>query len=127
MASGVEKVPYSQRDAVATYVTKDGSGIRELMHPAVQGNRAQSLAEATVPAGGETALHRHHVTEELYHILQGQGLLTLGDDTMTVMPGDTVCIAPGMPHCIRNTGNETLRFLCCCTPPYSHDDTELLA
>jgi len=40
-------------------VTRDGSTIRELMHPAVQGNRAQSLAEAAVPAGGTTLLHRH--------------------------------------------------------------------
>ena len=41
-------------------MTKDGSEIRELMHPAVHGNRKQSLAEATVAAGtARRALHRH--------------------------------------------------------------------
>jgi len=39
----------SRHADAAPYVTKDGSEIRELMHPAVHGNRAQSLAEATVP------------------------------------------------------------------------------
>ena len=31
---------------IEPYVTKDGSEIRELMHPAVHGNEKQSLAEA---------------------------------------------------------------------------------
>ena len=36
---------------IAPYITRDGSAIRELMHPDVHGNRAQSLAEAVVAAG----------------------------------------------------------------------------
>jgi len=64
------------------FVTKDGSEIRELMHPAVHGNRAQSLAEATVPPGCETLLHRHRVTEELYHVTAGAGVLTLGGESI---------------------------------------------
>jgi mannose-6-phosphate isomerase-like protein (cupin superfamily) len=111
---------------VAPYVTKDGAEIRELMHPAVHGNRAQSLAEATVPPGTETALHRHRVTEELYHVTAGAGLMTLGVDAFEVRPGDTVCIPPGTPHRIRSVGTGPLKILCCCSPAYSHDDTELL-
>ena len=45
--------------AVTPYITKDGSVIRELMHPAVHGNQLQSLAEATVQPGQRTQLHRH--------------------------------------------------------------------
>jgi mannose-6-phosphate isomerase-like protein (cupin superfamily) len=111
---------------IAPYVTKDGSEIRELMHPAVHGNRAQSLAEATVPPGAETLLHRHRVTEELYHVTAGTGLMTLGERVFEVHAGDTVCIPPGTPHRIRNTGAGSLRILCCCSPAYSHEDTELL-
>ena len=43
---------------VTPYVTKDGSALRELMHPDVHGNRAQSLAEAVVAAGARTLPHR---------------------------------------------------------------------
>jgi mannose-6-phosphate isomerase-like protein (cupin superfamily) len=107
-------------------ITKDGSEIRELMHPNVHGNRLQSLAEATVAPGTRTQLHRHVVTEELYHITAGSGLMTLGDACFEVGAGDTVAIAPGTPHRIEATGTEPLRILCCCSPPYSHDDTELL-
>jgi mannose-6-phosphate isomerase-like protein (cupin superfamily) len=111
---------------VPAYVTKDGSTIRELMHPSAHGNRLQSLAEATIDAGSRTQLHRHALTEELYHVTAGTGLMTLGDATLEVGAGDTVLIPPGTPHCIEATGTEPLRILCCCSPPYSHDDTELL-
>jgi len=115
--------PYA---TVPAYRTKDGSEIRELMHPDVHGNRAQSLAEATVPAGHRTLLHRHHRSEELYHITAGLGRMTLGTDCFAVQPGDTLLIAPGTAHCIEAIGEEPLRLLCCCAPAYSHGDTELL-
>ena len=111
---------------VPAYITRDGSEIRELMHPAVQGNRQQSLAEATVQPGQTTFLHVHQRSEELYHILAGQGRMRLGMEYIDVLPGDTVCIAPGMPHNITALGTEPLRFLCCCAPAYSHADTRLL-
>ncbi|MDD5296855.1 MAG: cupin domain-containing protein [Rhodocyclaceae bacterium] len=114
--------PYAE---VQPYITLDGSEIRELMHPGVQGNQAQSLAEATVFPGKPTRLHRHRETEELYHILEGRGVMRLGDEEIPVEPGDTVCILPGMPHRVSAEGG-VLRLLCCCAPAYRHEDTELL-
>lgn len=116
----------TERAASPPYVTKDGSTIRELMHPGVHGNAAQSLAEAGVPVGTTTVLHRHALTEELYHVLEGHGRMTLGAECFDVKPGDTVLIPPGTAHCIENTGTVELRFLCSCAPAYSHEDTELL-
>ncbi len=111
---------------ITTYITRDGSEIKELMHPATQGNKAQSLAEATVKRGQQTHLHQHHYSEELYYIMNGKGLMKLGDDQFEVTAGDTVCIPPGTPHCIKNIGTDALRILCMCSPAYSHNDTELL-
>lgn len=111
---------------IVAYVTKDGSAIRELMHPAVHGNRAQSLAEATVPPGARTALHRHRASEEIYCFTRGAGRMTLGGSEFAVAAGDTVCIPPGTPHRVHNTGAEPMTILCACAPPYSHEDTELL-
>lgn len=108
------------------FTTLDGSTIREFMHPNDGLCVQQSLAEARVAPGGRTTLHRHHRTEELYHVLSGRGRMTLGEDRFEVAAGDTVAIAPGTAHCIENTGAETLLFLCCCAPAYDDDDTELL-
>lgn len=114
------------RDAITPYVTKDGSEIRELMHPAVQGNRAQSFAEATIAPGAQTRLHRHQNTEEIYHVTAGAGVMTLDEDRFPIAAGDTICIMPGRAHCVENTGNTVLKILCACAPAYAHDDTELL-
>jgi len=108
------------------FETKDGAEIRELMHPAVHGSRQQSLAEARISAGQTTALHRHKTSEELYHVTAGEGLMTLGNARFSIGPGDTVAIAPNTAHCVHNPGPGTLVILCCCSPPYSHDDTELV-
>lgn len=115
---------------IEPFVTKDGSRIRELMHPAEHAARysvsQQSLAEATVPVGMRTTLHRHQEMEELYHVTGGQGLMILGGEQFAVTVGDTVCIPPGTAHCIENSGQGELKLLCCCSPAYSHEDTELL-
>ena len=116
----------SRYQEIPAYITKDGSEIRELMHPNVQGNRNQSLAEAIIPAGKQTLLHRHRHTEELYHITAGHGVMQLGEDKFEIRIGDTVTIPPGTAHAVENYGTEPLKILCCCSPPYSHEDTELL-
>jgi len=120
------KTTYSTIEA---FITRDGSEIRELMHPQVHadlGVAAQSLAEARVTVGSKTQLHRHRKSEELYHITAGQGIMTLAKQTFPVQLGDTICIKPNTPHCIENTGNEELVILCCCSPAYADDDTDLL-
>lgn len=111
---------------VVPYITKDGSEIRELLHPSRHAVRNQSLAEAAVPPGISTLLHRHARTEEIYHFTQGSGRMTLGAESFAVTVGDSIAIPPGTPHCIENTGPEALHILCCCAPAYSHEDTELL-
>lgn len=111
---------------IPVYATKDGSEIRELMHPATHGNASQSLVEAVVAPGATTRLHCRGHSEELYHITRGQGEMRLSEERFPVQFGYTVRIPPGTPHNIRNTGTEPLHILCSCAPPYVHDDTELL-
>ena len=108
------------------FVTADGSTIRELAGVPSGNAVNQSLAEATVPPGGETFEHYHRASEEIYHFTAGAGRMRLGAQEADVRAGDTVVIAPGVPHKLWNPGEEPLVLLCCCAPPYSHDDTVLL-
>jgi len=119
-------MPISRHADCLPYITKDGSIIRELMHPDQHGNTAQSLAEATLPPGTSTALHRHLRAEEIYYFIAGHGTMKLGDATFAVAAGDTVCIPPGTAHGLSNPSQHPLVLLCGCSPAYSHADTELL-
>ncbi len=85
--------------------------------------RHQSLAEARLPVGRSTQEHCHVRTEEIYYITHGAGRIRIDGETREVRAGDAVAIPPGCRHKLWNTGNETLRLLCCCAPGYEHDDT----
>ena len=115
------------RHASVPFITKDGSEIRSILDRTNSGVANQSLAEATLPAGAATAAHRHPRTEEIYYILRGAGRMTVGAEEREVGPGDGILIPPGTRHTIRNVGAEPLVFLCCCAPPYAHEDTVLEA
>jgi mannose-6-phosphate isomerase-like protein (cupin superfamily) len=104
------------RDA-PPFSTKDGSTIRELMH-----TTAQSLAEATLAPGQSARRHRHLLAEEIYFFLEGGGELEIDAETRVVGHGDAVLIRPGARHGLV-AGKSGARFLCCCAPPYSHEDT----
>jgi mannose-6-phosphate isomerase-like protein (cupin superfamily) len=108
---------------VATFITKDGSEIRELLAHRNSVIRHQSLAEATLPVGGSTQEHFHPRAEEIYFITQGTGRMRIEEETRVVRKGDAIAIPPGLKHKLWNTGLEPLRLLCCCAPAYEHDDT----
>ena len=116
----MEKSNLQQLDS---FITADGSAIRELAGPAWTTAQNQSLAEATVAPGEETAEHYHEKTEELYYFTSGHGRMRHGPEEDEVGPGDCVVIPPGTPHKLWNTGAEPLVLLCCCAPAYSDDDT----
>ena len=110
---------------VEPFITKDGSEIRELLAHRNSCIRNQTLAEARLPAGASTAPHHHVLTEEIYYVLEGQGLMQVGEQTGQVGVGDAVAIPPGAVHQVTNTGPGELKFLCCCAPGYEHEDTVL--
>lgn len=110
-------------DKVPSFITKDGSEIRELLAHRNSTIRNQSLAEARLPVGGSTQEHYHVRTEEIYYITHGTGRMRIEGETREVKAGDAIAIPPGQKHKLWNIGGETLRLLCCCAPAYEHDDT----
>ncbi len=121
----MSEAPIIRRADREPFTTKDGSVVTELVHPSFSEVAGQSVAEAVVPAGGETIAHLHRRSEEIYVFTAGSGSMTLGAETFAVAAGDAVVIPPGTPHKLV-AGGERLVLLCICAPAYSHEDTELL-
>jgi mannose-6-phosphate isomerase-like protein (cupin superfamily) len=111
---------------VTPFITKDGSQIRELLAYRNSAIRHQSLAEATLPPGAATTKHYHILTEEIYYILKGSGLIEIDGEKQITQPGDAIAIPPRSVHQLTNNGSEPLVLLCCCAPCYEHEDTVLV-
>lgn len=109
--------------AQKSFTTRDGSTIRSLLDRTNAPVEMQSLAEAALPAGCATQRHHHRQSEEFYFILEGRGLMEINGETRAVTAGDAILIPRHAWHQI--TAHEALRFLCCCAPPYSHDDVHI--
>jgi len=110
-------------DSAQPFVTADGSTIRELCGLPTGGTSKQSLAEAQLEPGQATERHYHGETEEIYFVLEGEAEMEVDGERSAIRSGDAVPIAPGAWHQIRNAGEGPLRILCCCAPPYRHEDT----
>jgi mannose-6-phosphate isomerase-like protein (cupin superfamily) len=115
-----------RREQRESFITADGSCIRELAGIPSGNSANQSLAEATVPPGGATIAHLHRRSEEIYLFTNGSGRMRLGGEERPVRAGDCVVIAPGTEHKIWADDQDPLVLLCCCAPAYSHEDTVLL-
>jgi mannose-6-phosphate isomerase-like protein (cupin superfamily) len=109
------------REDQTPFTTKDSSTIRSLLDASNAPVTHQSLAEATLPAGTATDRHYHRLSEEFYYLLSGRGLMEIDGAEREVGPGDAILIPAGAWHQIQAI--EPLRFLCCCAPPYAHEDT----
>ena len=103
------------------FTTADGSTIRSILDATNAPVEKQSLAEASLPTGGQTERHYHKLSEEIYFILEVEAVIEIDGERQEVKPNDAILIPAGAWHQI--TARTDIRFLCCCAPVYSHEDT----
>jgi [ribosomal protein S5]-alanine N-acetyltransferase len=87
-----------------------------------------SIARVRIGPGITTRYHRLDGTRERYVIIEGEGLVEVGEEMAApVSKGDVVVINPGTRQRITNTGKKDLIFLAVCTPrfvPENYEDCE---
>ncbi len=66
---------------------------------------------------GYVARHAHKVQEQIYHVLDGEGVMELSGNRQVVRRHDVIFIPPGIEHSIMNTGLDDLVFLVITVPP----------
>lgn len=66
--------------------------------------------------------HVHKVQEQIYFVLEGEGVLTLDDEPYLMRAQDYVYIPPGVRHGFSNTGLSGLVFLVITTPSADREE-----
>ena len=104
----------------------EGTKIRQIFHPhnTLNGIR-YSISHSELKPGKKSKLHKLE-TSEVYYILQGEGVLQIGEDTFKISKDQAFYIAPHSKQCIENTGKDGLKFLCIVDPAWKEEDETIL-
>lgn len=62
------------------------------------------------------AIHTHKLQEQIYHVLDGEGLMQIAGKNHVVRKHDVVYLPPGVEHTIQNSGLTDLVFLVITSP-----------
>lgn len=91
-----------------------GGGWSRFLIPAdskISGSHFTMVAENTLDPGSEIAYHAHENDDELFVIIEGEGLYRENDTDVPVGPGDMLFLTRGNAHGLRNLGEGSLRLL----------------
>ena len=61
-------------------------------------------------------LHKHKVQEQVYHVIEGEGLMVIDGEKRVVRKHDFIFLPPDVEHSIENTGLIDLVFLVVTSP-----------
>ncbi|MDS9469826.1 cupin domain-containing protein [Paracoccus sp. MBLB3053] len=93
-----------------------GALSKALVHPTTTGSQQIDYRISTYAPMAYVERHHHKVQEQVYHILEGEGLMEIDGEKRVVRRNDVIFIAPGTWHGIANTGLGQLTFIVVTTP-----------
>jgi quercetin dioxygenase-like cupin family protein len=80
------------------------------------------LVEGIMPEGTEVPPHIHSKEDEIFHVLEGDVELILGDETIQASEGDIVYLPRNIKHGIKTLGSKTARVLNYVIPGQNFED-----
>lgn len=90
---------------------------KAIVTPQTVGSRFFDHRISCYEPGAYVENHVHQVQEQIYHVLSGEGVLTVDGERRLVRANDVTYIPPGVHHELHCTGTETLVFLVITSPP----------
>jgi mannose-6-phosphate isomerase-like protein (cupin superfamily) len=99
-----------------------GALSKPLVMPETAGSRHLDYRISMYQPMARVALHKHKVQEQVYHVLEGEGLMEIDGKRHVVRKHDVIFLPPGIDHSIANTGLVDLVFLVITSPVT--DDTK---
>jgi mannose-6-phosphate isomerase-like protein (cupin superfamily) len=93
-----------------------GALSKPLVRPETAGSRLMDYRISTYQPMAYVQLHTHKVQEQVYHVLDGEGMMEMDGKRQVVRRHDVIFIPPGVEHGITNTGLTDLTFIVVTTP-----------
>jgi mannose-6-phosphate isomerase-like protein (cupin superfamily) len=93
-----------------------GALSKPLVRPETAGSRLIDYRISCYQPMAYVALHTHKVQEQVYHVIEGEGMMEMDGKRQVVRKHDVIYIPPGVKHAISNTGLGDLTFIVATTP-----------
>jgi len=93
-----------------------GALSKALVRPENAGSRLVDYRISTYQPMAYVEMHKHSVQEQIYHVLEGEGMMIIDGEKTVVRRHDVIFIPPGVPHSIVNNGLGDLTFIVVTTP-----------
>jgi quercetin dioxygenase-like cupin family protein len=71
---------------------------------------------------GGPALHRHHFQDEWFYVIRGEFIVQVGDDTISLHPGDSAFAPRKIPHAFAKISDDQGQLLVLFQPAGSMED-----
>jgi mannose-6-phosphate isomerase-like protein (cupin superfamily) len=93
-----------------------GALSKPLVHPTTTGSLQIDYRISCYAPKAYVKTHSHQMQEQVYHVLEGEGLMEIAGGRHVVRRHDVVFLPPGVEHGIANTGLSNLVFIVATAP-----------
>ena len=94
-----------------------GAISKMLVRPETAGSKHVDFRISTYQPMSCVEPHAHKIQEQIYQVIDGEGLMEIDGARSVVRKGDFIFIPPGIRHAIHNTGLGDLTFFVVTSPP----------
>ena len=107
----MERTIYPGGESLAARQEESWGALRWLANAAIGNAEGLTLGHVVIKAGTGNPRHCHRTCEEVLYLLRGTITHTLGDESFTMQPGDTISIPAGVFHNGVNRGAEDAEMI----------------
>ncbi|MFB1063015.1 cupin domain-containing protein [Natrinema sp. H-ect4] len=102
----------------APALSRDDGLVSHILHSQRDASETDlTITWVDVEPGARQVRHEHD-PEQVYVIISGEGVMSVGDDERAVEAGDLVHIPANTEHGLENTGDRTLEYVSAATPAF---------
>ena len=109
-------------EKIEAFTGKEGTQIKQIFSPSETNNSIRySIAHCTINPGNSSKPHTMK-TSEMYYIMQGNGVMHVGEEQKQVKQNDAVFVPPMSKQFLENNGEIQLVALCIVDPAWKQED-----
>ncbi len=109
-------------EEIEGFTGQEGTRIKQIFSPNEINNSIRySIAHCTINPGNSSKSHTMK-TSEMYYIIQGNGVMHVGEEHKQVKQNDVIFVPPMSKQFLENNGETQLVALCIVDPAWRQED-----